>query len=470
MNDNLKYGQIWELLCSQMKPLLNPEDYEILHSAFITAEKGERFVINISSQERAKIFSSKLFNMVEGILRNQGVKGKISTKIASADLFSYAEKQEAQRKIQNLQSSGLNPNFLFSNFVVGKSNSLAHAYALKISRGEVSSVSPLLIYGKSGLGKSHLMNACGNALLKNGFKKIICLSAVDFVKEYIAAISERKEKEFNEFFYSADALLLDDVQFLAKRENSQEVFFHHFNKFFDAKKPIVLTSDYLPREIPDLEPRLKTRFGSGSSAGIEMPDFEMRVAILKNKAKFLKFLVKDEILRIIAHFVEDSIRELEGALNNLKNTCEVLKKSPDEKLTLEVLGKVAEKEKSEKVIEKSPEIIITEVKQEGKAKIITNENLSLELIIQKVAEIFAISLDELMGEARNKEFVIPRQLSMFLAREIFNLNYEEIGAFFGGKNKSTVMRACNKTQELMNKDNNFFNEVNKIKSKITNNS
>jgi chromosomal replication initiator protein len=326
------------------------------------------------------------------------------------------------------QNPTLNDNYTFEHFIVGPSNQLAFAAAQSVVEKPGTKYNPLFIYGDSGLGKTHLMQAIGHAYLqKYPDKRVLYVSTETFVNDFIQAVSSGlgRAKDFKNLYRTVDLLLIDDIQFLSTKEQTQDEFFHTFNHIHQNKKQVILTSDRSPREIKGLEIRLKTRFEGGMVTDIGHPDLETREAILRQKALLMKKDIESEVITFIAQKVNSSIRELEGALNKIIATCE-LTESPIsiEKVTAVLSNIIEEKQ----------------------------QYITPELVIREVHKYYKIQIEDLLGKKRTKDLVMPRQITMYLLRHECNLSYPEIGRKMGGKDHSTIMHGCEKIAGILSTD------------------
>ncbi len=314
--------------------------------------------------------------------------------------------------------TGINKKYSFDDFVVGPSNRFAHAASMAVSDTPARAYNPLFIYGGVGLGKTHLMQAIGNrASSKSRGLRILYISSEHFTNRLINAIQTRTTARFRQLYRGVDILLIDDIQFISGKEATQEEFFHTFNTLHDAHKQIVLSSDRSPKDIPDLEERLVSRFEWGLVTDIQPPDLETRIAILRKKAERETVPVPDEVSFFIAEKIKSNIRELEGALVRVVAYAKLMGRDISVPLVKEVLKDMA---------------LEDEVK------------VSVELIQKKTAEYFNIRLQELKGKKRNRAVVYPRQIAMYLARDLTDYSLPEIGSFFGGRDHTTVIHACEK--------------------------
>ncbi|KGQ22444.1 chromosomal replication initiator protein DnaA [Thermus filiformis] len=335
------------------------------------------------------------------------------------EIFQPKEKEAEGR-------SRLNPKYTFENFVVGPNNSMAHAAAVAVAESPGRAYNPLFIYGGVGLGKTHLMHAVGHSVAKRfPHLKIEYVSTETFTNELINAIREDRMAEFRERYRSVDLLLVDDIQFIAGKERTQEEFFHTFNALYEAHKQIILSSDRPPKDILTLEARLRSRFEWGLITDIQPPDLETRIAILKMNAEQRGLRVSEEVLEYIARQVTSNIRELEGALMRAVAYASLN--------GVELSKQVAARALSDVFAPREPSV-------------------DPEEILRRVAEHFGLRPEDLKGGGRRKEVVLPRQLAMYLVRELTRASLPEIGQFFGGRDHTTVLYAIQKVQELAESD------------------
>lgn len=344
--------------------------------------------------------------------------------------FISAERQEAERaealretaSVQDKNGFAFNPKYTFDTFVVGKSNRFAHAAALAVAERLVTSYNPLFLYGGPGLGKTHLMHAIGQAVLQsNNNAKVVYVTTESFTNEFIALVRAGKVNSMKSRYRSADVLLIDDIQFLAGKTETQEEFFHTFNSLHDAGKQIVITSDRPPKEISTLDERLRSRFAWGLVVDIQMPDMETRIAILQHMADNEHINLPFDVFEFIAENVNSNIRELEGALNKVIYYC--------------VLNHI------------SNDDINVDIAAEALKDILPNFRkapLSIDSIQKTVAEYYKISVDELKSQKKDRYIVFPRQVAMYLCRELLDVSLPKVGREFGGRDHTTVLHACNK--------------------------
>lgn len=333
----------------------------------------------------------------------------------------------------------LNSRYTFESFVVGGSNNLAHAAAEAVAKSPGATYNPLFIYGGVGLGKTHLLQAIGAEIVKNN-KKVVYITSEKFTNELINAIQKKTTKEFKEKYRKVDCLLIDDIQFLAGKESTQEEFFHTFNALYENNKQIVLTSDKPPKAIPTLEARLRSRFEWGMTADISPPNYEMRLAVLQSKAANLDFQLPEEILEVIAKKIQNNIRELEGALTRIVAFGQLNNTIPTIEEVEGLLGGMFT----------SP----------GKRILKAGD------IIKKIGKYYGIKKEDLLGKKRNKEIVFPRQVLVFFLREELDLPYKSIGRELGGRDHTTIIHDYNKIKNLILEDNNLESEITGIKDQL----
>ncbi|MDD3646206.1 MAG: chromosomal replication initiator protein DnaA [Candidatus Gracilibacteria bacterium] len=350
------------------------------------------------------------------------------------------------------QKKSVNERYSLKNFIVGSDNQLAYSACEAVTRNPGKSYNPLYIYGDVGLGKTHLLQATGNEIFKKfKDKKVAYTTADKFITEYVSAVKKRKVEALREKYREVDILIIDDVQFLAKKEQTQNELYNIFNLLYDANKQIVISGDRAPKELENLEPRLRSRFEWGITVDIGKPDFETRLAILQEKAREKEFMLPQDVAEFIAANVTENIRELEGILNQLIAEYELTGNTP-------ALNKIAEKLKK---LSFTTDILGSTKYEKPKFTI-----KSYEDIIDAVSSHFGIEKEGILGENRKKEFMIPRQVSMYLLKTKMNYTYERIGNIFSGRNHAAVLYSCNKLEKLIKKDQNLLNELNRIRESV----
>jgi chromosomal replication initiator protein len=330
-------------------------------------------------------------------------------------------------------SSGLNSAFNFDNYVTGRANQLARAAAIQVAENPGTAYNPLFIYGGVGLGKTHLLQAIGNELKKhNPDAKIRYLHAERYVTDVVKAYEHKAFDEFKRQYHSLDLLLIDDIQFFAKKTRTQEEFFYAFNSLIEAKKQIVITCDTYPKEIIDVDERLRTRFSWGLTVAVEPPELEMRVAILLKKAEAVNLNLPEDVAFFIAKQIRSSVRELEGALNRIIAMAKFTGHSIDVNLAKDALR----------------DLIAVRGRQ------VTMENIQ-----KTVADYYKIKVAEMYSKKRTRNFARPRQIAMALSRELTNHSFPEIGEAFGGRHHTTVMHACDEVDLLRQNDPTFTRDI-----------
>ncbi|HHV38364.1 MAG TPA: chromosomal replication initiator protein DnaA [Tepidimicrobium sp.] len=343
--------------------------------------------------------------------------------------------------IENTQRSMLNPKYTFDSFVIGNSNRFAHAASLAVAEAPAQAYNPLFIYGGVGLGKTHLMHAIGHYILNQGqTSSVVYVSSEKFTNELINSIRDDRNNEFRRKYRNVDILLIDDIQFIAGKESTQEEFFHTFNALHEANKQIIISSDRPPKEIPTLEDRLRSRFEWGLIADIQAPDLETRIAILKKKAKVENIDVPDDVMLYIATMIKSNIRELEGALIRMVAYSSLT----NEKITVD-LAKEALKD------------------------VISNDRpkeITVNSIKDIVSKDFNIKMDDFNSKKRTRAIAYPRQIAMYLTRELTDLSLPKIGDEFGGRDHTTVMHAYDKIESEIKESKKVKNRIDRLIKKI----
>ena len=428
----LSTAQIWNTCLQELRQTIPGNDVDTwimpLHchrrATVLKLLAPNRYVLN---HVRTNLFS----DIEKTVLSlNFGIT-EITLNIGSYDLDGDILKSayntgQKNKTLLNQHDSQLNPNFTFNNHVEGKSNQVARAAAHQVGNGPGLSYNPLFIYGGVGLGKTHLMQAAGNQIMgKSADAKVLYIHSERFVNNMVTALKNNTINEFKNYFRSLDALLIDDIQFFAKKTQSQEEFFHTFNALLEGQRQIIITSDRIPKAINHLEERLISRFGSGLTVSIEPPELETRVAILLRKATDLDIDLPGDVAFFVANIVRSNVRELEGALQLVCANAKFTGRKIDIGLTKDALK----------------DILLYRQKQ-----------ITIENIQQTVAEYFKIRVSELLSKKRSREITRPRQLAMSFAKEFTNLSLPQIGDKFGGRDHSTVIHACRKVQELIKCD------------------
>jgi len=359
-------------------------------------------------------------------------------------------KQEV-KLVEGISSKCLNPRYRLKNFVVGSNNRLANAACGAVANAPGTLYNPLFVYGGVGLGKTHLLQATGNEVLAHDPDKIVVyMTSERFTNEIVEAINKRQVKEFKDRYRRVDCLIIDDVQFLANKDRTQEEFFHTFNELYDNNKQIIISSDRPPKELNQLEDRLVSRFEMGMIVDVQFPDYETRLAILHSKCREHQTLIDSEVLEFIAMNVHDSVRELEGVLlqaiaeTNLQNTTPTVRSVAK---IIKKLGRQGETINGFEEYAKGPAAVAQ----------------TPEDVLDIVSHYFKVASEDVMGPSRKRHIMLPRQLCMYLTRSELGMSFEHIGDAFGGKNHTTVLHACEKIEQKLRKDKQLLRDVNAIK-------
>ena len=331
---------------------------------------------------------------------------------------------------------GINERYNFENFIVGSGNELAYAACQAIAQSPGTKYNPLFLYGGVGIGKTHLIQAVGNAVRqKNSKAHVVYISTEQFVQEFLDAIRYKKNTDFAGYYRSADVLIVDDIQFIAGKEKTQEEFFHTFNALHQANKQIIISSDKPPREIPTLEERLRSRFSWGMSIDMQNPDFETRCAIVQTKASVVNMELDQPVVEYLANLVQSNIRELEGALNQLLAFCEMRGLQPDLAIATSLLNGSKSKPK----------------------------HISAKQIVERTAKHFQITTEDILGPKRDKDIVVPRQVAMYILRSELHLSFPKIARELGRKDHTTAIHSVDKIEKEASFDNDIRSAISEIK-------
>lgn len=363
----------------------------------------------------------------------------------SVDTIPTTNRTEAKNKIivSEEMSAILNPKYTFNSFVIGNSNRFAHAASLAVAESPAKAYNPLFIYGGVGLGKTHLMHAIGHYILQNNpNSKVVYVSSEKFTNELINSIKDDKNVEFRNKYRNVDVLLIDDIQFIAGKERTQEEFFHTFNALYEANKQIILSSDRPPKEIPTLEDRLRSRFEWGLIADIQAPDFETRMAILRKKADVENLNIPNEVLVYIATMIKSNIRELEGALIRIVAYSSLTNKEISVDLATEALKDIISSKQSKQI--------------------------TIPLIQEVVSGYYNLRIEDFKSARRTRNVSFPRQIAMYLSRKLTDMSLPKIGEEFGGRDHTTVIHAYEKISDGLKNDEGLQNVISDITKKITN--
>ena len=406
------YNDLFQMALSQMKGNLPETSINAwFGDAEAEAMEGNRLVLRAASKFKKEIIENNFKSRLEDAL---------SDLLGQHIEVEVIDGEQKAKPVQAGESIGLSPDeeYTFEHFIVGSSNKFAHAAAISVANHPAENYNPLFIYGQSGLGKTHLLHAIGNVIRgTHPDFRIIYVKGEDFTNELVTAIQEGDVAAFRNKYRMTDLLLIDDIQFIAGKERTQEEFFHTFNALYEAGRQIVLTSDRPPKEMNTLEDRMKTRFEWGLLADIQPPDFETRVAIINAKAEKLGFALPKDVIYCIAENLQSNVRQLEGTVKKIKAKHEL----GGEAITIDMTQKVIEEVKS----------------------ISPGLNPTPPMIIQTVSNFYSVPVDQILSDRRSKDTVQPRQMAMYLVRKMTNYSLPEIGKVFG-RDHTTVMHACDK--------------------------
>lgn len=401
--------------------------------------KGEEIILSVPNDFTKSILEDRYVSLISNAIKQVASKTYYINFILSSEANKYLE--TSGNAFSSDVKSMLNPKYTFDTFVIGNSNRFAHAASLAVAEAPAKAYNPLFIYGGVGLGKTHLMHAIGHYVLsQNPSSKVLYVSSEKFTNELITSIQTNKNIEFRNRYRNVDILLVDDIQFIAGKESTQEEFFHTFNSLYEANKQIIISSDRPPKEIPTLEDRLRSRFEWGLIADIQPPDLETRIAILKKKAELEGIEVDDEVLLFIAQRIESNIRELEGALTRIMAYSSLTNNTLDITVADEALKDIISNRKPRKI--------------------------TTGLIQEVVANHFNLKVEDFKSKKRNRPISYPRQIAMYICRELTDLSLPKIGEEFGGRDHTTVIHAYEKITEDMNNDLQLRKTVNELIKKI----
>ncbi len=440
----MKAEQAWQAALGQLQMDMPKASFDTwVRNAEIVSYEDNVFIVGVPNAYARDWLESRLTSKINRLL--SGIMNKtVSTRfiVWQAEAEPAIEEAPASEDQPALPASQGKPTALinrytFDNFVVGSSNRLAHAASLAVAERPAQAYNPLFLYGGVGLGKTHLLHAIGNHCL-SGKQSVLYVTSEEFTNDLINAIRAHTTQEFREKYRRIDVLLIDDIQFIAGKESTQEEFFHTFNALHGQDKQIVITSDRPPKALVTLEERLRSRFECGLAADIQPPDFETRVAILRSKSERLGRNIPAEIIDTIARRVQSNIRELEGSLTRVLALSDLSHLPLDGKLVDIALADLLPK----------PSTIVPEE------------------VMSQVADAFGVTVQNLLGTDRRQEVVLPRQVAMYLLREEANFSLPKIGQALGGRDHTTVMHACQKVTDMLERDDKLRRRVIKIREQI----
>ena len=437
--------QAWQATMGQLQMEMSKAAFDTwVRSAELISHKENTFTVGVQNAYARdwleNRLSSTVTNLLSGMLENpQQVNFVVWQKdYQSSETGEENENIEADKSgLEAGNGQSAISRYTFENFVVGPSNRLAHAACMAVGENPARAYNPLFLYGGVGLGKTHLLHAIGNTSIKKG-KSVLYVSSEDFTNDLVEAIRTRTTAAFRERYRRMDVLLIDDIQFIAGKESTQEEFFHTFNTLHGQEKQIVISSDRPPKAMVTLEERLRSRFEWGLIVDIQPPDLETRTAILRSKAERAKRQVPSAILDVIARQIQSNIRELEGALTRVLAYADL----SGQPLTTELVNAA--------LADLLPQRSSIEPKQ----------------IILAVATAFGLSTERLMGRERSREIALPRQIAMYLMREEINASLPQIGEEIGGRDHTTVMYACDKVSDLIERDDRLRRQIIQIRENL----
>lgn len=421
-------AELWKKICSLLSKELSERSFKTWFEPISLLEvSADSLTLSVPDQYYGKWLEDHYQNLIlssaEEVL---GHPLRVVYQVVELPRAAHSLPSPSLTKGKEEGFLGLNQRYTFDAFVIGPGNRFAHAASVAVSESPAKQYNPLFIYGPTGLGKTHLLHSIAHATSKRHPEfKILYISSEKFTNQLITAIQTKTTPLFRAKYRNLDLLLIDDVHFIAEKNSTQEEFFNTFNALYDAHKQIVVTSDRPPREIPGLEERLVSRFGWGLVTDIQPPDFETRVAILKKKMELETVVVPDDVAYFIAGKIKSNIRELEGALIRVVAYCTLTDSKVDIRLAQEIL-KDSFKEEAQK--------------------------FTIEGIQKLVADYFNVKVSDLRAKKRTVSIVRPRQIAMYLVRELTTHSFPEIGEFFGGKDHTTVLHSCNKIAAEREKD------------------
>jgi len=440
-------GELWDKILEIIKEELSPQAYNSWFSQTKIIKFGENELIISAPSVFCKDWLEKHYTgFIKNVLkRTLGSDNNLKIEFKTAEQkFSVPAHSTPQPK-KNIKKSGpflkenklvLTPKYTFDSFVVGNSNRFAHAACLAVAQSPSKSYNPLFVYGGVGLGKTHLMQAIGRYITqKNGKTKVLYISSEKFTNEMIDSIRDDRTVAFRDKYRSVDVLLIDDIQFLAGKERTQEEFFHTFNTLYDLNKQIVITSDRPPKDIPTLENRLISRFEWGLITDIQPPDLETRIAILRKKAQAENLNIPGEVINFIAEKIPSNIRQLEGALTKLVAFSTLTKKELSISLAQNILKDIIPLE---------------------------NKKISINQVQKAVTEYYTIKINSLLSKKRTKDVVLARQVAIYLSRELTDLSLTSIGEAFGRRDHTTIIHSCAKIKNKIEKDKSFKNIIDNL--------
>ena len=439
-------AELWQKALVDLRDQLGKQNYEtwIQPITFVSRDKG-RVCLNVPNKFFRDWLTEHYLTQIEELLSKAAqqqiaVSFDVKQEPHTDTVADKNVRKDEREREKGRRTSSLIPRYTFENFVIGASNQFAHAASMAVASQPGDHYNPLFIYGGVGLGKTHLINAIGHkAVNKFPASKVCYLSSESFMNELISSLRRDRMDDFKTKFRNVDVLILDDVQFLAGKERTQEEFFHTFNSLYEARKQIVITADKFPKEIPGLEDRLRNRFEWGLIADIQPPDMETRVAILQKKAEVEKVLLPDDVAIFLASNIDSNVRELEGALTRL--------------------GAFASLTRSKITVELAKEVLKNTLKG-------ADRELTIEGIQKTICDYYNIKIGDLKAKRRTKNIAIPRQVAMYLCRKYTETSFPAIGDKFGGRDHSTVIHASKTIEKKIKQDPYMLTTIEKLERNL----
>lgn len=432
---------LWDKTLQLIKGELSRPSFNAFFKQIVPLKIYENDLILLVPNEFTKsILEDRYLTLIEGSINQLSLK-KYNVKFVLNE--SEIENLEEEDRPANIKKScpNLNPKYTFDTFVIGNSNRFAHAACVAVAESPAKAYNPLFLYGGVGLGKTHLMHAIGHHIIsEKKDPKVAYVSSEKFTNELINSIKNDRNEEFRNKYRNVDILLIDDIQFIAGKEGTQEEFFHTFNALHEANKQIIISSDRPPKEIPTLEDRLRSRFEMGLITDIQAPDFETRIAILRKKAQMESIDVPNEVTTYIAKNIKSNIRELEGALTRVVAYSSLTNRSISFDLATEALKDIITSSKTE-------EITVNRIKE-------------------KVSNVFNIKMEDFNSKKRTRSIAYPRQIAMYISRELTDLSLPKIGEEFGGRDHTTVIHAHDKISKDIQENEDIKAKIDKIISEL----
>lgn len=436
----MNVADLWEKACNIMKKEMPPVSYDtwIARSLKPLSLEEDCMYVEVVTDYMKQMIATRYTGLIANSL------SQAAGHLITVEILTPGEAGQRQRKASEEPQANrvhFNPKYTFDSFVVGGGNRFAHAASLAVAEAPADAYNPLFIYGGVGLGKTHLMHAIGHYVQQQYPNlSLLYITSESFTNELISSIKNNTNTEFRNRFRNVDILMVDDIQFIAGKDSTQEEFFHTFNALHTAGKQIVMTSDKPPKDIARLEERLRSRFEWGLIADIQRPDIETRIAILRKKAEREHIAVSPDVLEMIAQRIDSNIRELEGSLTRLVAFSSLTGRGIDIALAEEALREVFAQRETRRI--------------------------TCDTIQATVANYYSVTVEDLKSARRNREITVPRQVAMFLTREMLSLSLPRIGEAFGGRDHTTVMHSCDKIVEHLKTNPGFLSQIDDIRKML----